>query len=234
MKIKYHHIILIACCAVMFSCKKDNYEPPKSKLFGKIVYQGEAIGVETNQVPYELYQYGFGKVGGIGSSFSQEGAYSALLFDGQYRLIVPNGQGPFKWNQTSSGAPDSVLINLNGSQELDLEVTPYYMIRTPQISAGGGKITANFKIEKIITDASGKDVDDVVLYINKTQFVSGGDYNIASAGIGVGAIVDMNNVTLEANIPSITPTQNYVFARIGLKIAGVEDRIFSPVQKITF
>jgi hypothetical protein len=28
------------------------------------------------------------------------------------------------------------------------------------------------------------------------------------------------------------PTQNYVFARIGVKIAGVEDLIFSPVQKV--
>jgi hypothetical protein len=35
-------------------------------------------------------------------------------------------------------------------------------------------------------------------------------------------------------IPEITPTQNYVFARLGIKIAGVEDRIYSPVTKITF
>ncbi|HEY1202225.1 MAG TPA: DUF3823 domain-containing protein, partial [Niastella sp.] len=28
-------------------------------------------------------------------------------------------------------------------------------------------------------------------------------------------------------------TQGYVFARIGVKIAGVEDRIFSAVTKIT-
>ncbi|RYE41876.1 MAG: DUF3823 domain-containing protein, partial [Sphingobacteriales bacterium] len=30
----------------------------------------------------------------------------------------------------------------------------------------------------------------------------------------------------------LTPTQNYVFARIGVKTQDVEDWIFSPVQKI--
>jgi hypothetical protein len=36
------------------------------------------------------------------------------------------------------------------------------------------------------------------------------------------------------SVQAISPTQAYVFARIGLKIAGVEDRIFSPVEKITY
>jgi len=40
------------------------------------------------------------------------------------------------------------------------------------------------------------------------------------------AITDLNNVTLRTAIPAIVPTQRYVFARIGLKAAGVEDLIF--------
>jgi len=197
------------------------------------VYQGEALGFENYQVPYELYQYGFGKVGPIGSSFDQEGNYSAVLFDGDYKLIVPNGQGPFMWKTTALGTPDSVSISLHGSQTLDLEVTPYYMIRTPQVTGGSGKVSATFKLEKIITGADGKDVENVTLYVNKTQFVSGAD-NIAQSGINGGDITDLNNVSLSVDVPSITPTQNYVFARIGLKIAGVEDRLFSPLVKITF
>jgi hypothetical protein len=34
-------------------------------------------------------------------------------------------------------------------------------------------------------------------------------------------------------VPAIVPTQNYVYARVGVKIAGVEDMIFSPVVKVT-
>jgi hypothetical protein len=41
-----------------------------------------------------------------------------------------------------------------------------------------------------------------------------------------------NTITLKTTVPAITPTQNYVFARIGLKIAGVEDMIFTPVVKV--
>ncbi len=233
MKIQFHYIVLIALSAIAISCKKDNYEAPSSTLKGRIVYQGEAIGVERDQVPYELYQYGFGKVGALGASFAQDGSFSALLFDGDYKFIIPNGQGPFMWKQTATGAPDSLPITLKGTQTLDVDVTPFYMIRTPQITGGGGNVSATFKAEKIITDANAKDIERVSLYINKTQFVSGGD-NIAITDLAGSDITDPNNITLTVKVPAIVPTQNYVFGRIGLKIAGVEDMIFSPVQKIQF
>lgn len=233
MKIKFHYIISVALSLAIFSCKKDNYSPPSSTLQGRLVYQGDSIGVERDQVPYELYQYGFGKVGPIASTFAQNGTYSALLFDGDYKLIIPNGQGPFMWKQTAAGTPDSLAVTLRGSQTLNIEVTPFYMIRTPQITGGGGKVSASFKAEKIIADANAKDIERVSLYINKTQFVSGAD-NIALIDMAGADITDPNNISLSLTVPAIVPTQNYVFGRIGLKIAGVEDMIFSPVQKIQF
>ena len=234
MKIIFKYFVLIAICAGVASCKKDNFKAPESKLSGRLVYKGDPIGVEQFQVPFELFQYGFGKVGGINSSFAQDGSYSALLFDGEYKFDIPNGQGPFIWKQLPSGNPDSISISMKGSKTLDLEVTPYYMIRTPQLSAAAGKVTGTLKIEKVITGANSKNIDRVRIYINKTQFVSGGDFNIAQSEISGSSITDMNNVSLSVNIPSISPTQNYVFARIGIKIDGVEDMIFSPIQKLTF
>lgn len=234
MKIKFRYIILIAVCAsTILSCKKDNYAPPSSTLSGRLVYNGDSIGVERNQVPFEIYQFGFGRVGAIANTFAANGTYSALLFDGDYKLIVPNGQGPFMWKQTVAGTPDSLAITMKGSQTLDLEVTPFYMIRNSQISAGGGMATATCKVEKIITGANARDIERVSLYINKTQFVSGGD-NIGGADVAGSAITDPDNISLSVAIPAITPTQNYVFARIGVKIDGVEDMIFSPVVKISF
>lgn len=234
MAIKYNYILTLAIAAMLLSCKKDNYKPPATTLSGKVVYKGEALQLENNQVPYQLYQDGFGRVGAITQTFEQDGSYSSLLFDGQYKLIIPNGQGPFIWKQNAAGDPDTLIVNLKGNQTLDLEVMPYYLIRTPQLAAASGKVTGSFKIEKIITDANAKDIENVKLYINKTQFVSEGDNNIASTSLDGSAIVDVNNVSLSVAIPAIVPTQNYVYARIGLKISGVEDRIFSPVQKITF
>jgi uncharacterized protein with beta-barrel porin domain len=232
MKISFYSIILSTFCIILFSCKKDNYKEPSSTLSGKIVYKGEAINVENYQVPYQLYQFGFGKVGSIDGSFTQEGTYAAVLFNGSYKLIIPNGQGPFKWKQLTSGAPDSMAITLNGNQTLDLEVTPYYMIRTPAITGGAGKVSATFKAEKIITDASAKNIERVTLYINKTQFVSGAN-NIAKIDLAGAAIADPNNISLNVTVPNIAP-QTYVYARIGLKIEGVEDLIFSPVKQITY
>ncbi len=231
MKLKLQYIGLLACCISMLSCKKDNYDAPSITLSGKLVYQGQTFGVEKDQVPFQLFQFGFGKVGPIGQSFTQEGTYSALLFNGTYKLIIPNGQGPFMWKKTASGAPDSLTINLNGNQVLDLEVTPYYLITDAQVSGAAGKVNAAFKVSKIITDANAKDIENVRLYINKTQFVSAGN-NIGSANIDGAAIADPNNVALSVTVPTITPTQNYVFARIGLKVRDVEDRIYSPLVKI--
>jgi hypothetical protein len=217
--------------SAIISCKKDNYDPPSSQLSGRLLYKGEAIQVEYDRVPFELYQYGFGKVGPINGAITQEGTYSHLLFDGEYKFVIRAGQGPFLWPQTG-GKADSIAITVNGNTVRDIEVQPYYMIRTPQITKAGTQISASLKLEKIITDAvNGKNIETVSLYVNKTQFVSGTD-NIGKTDIAGSAITDLNNINLSVAIPTIRPAQSYIFARVGLKIAGVEDMIFSPVVKI--
>lgn len=232
MKRNFQYIVLVVFCFVAFSCKKDNYAEPRSTLSGMFHYKGVPIHVQHDQVPFELYQYGFGKVGPINGAITQEGNYSHVLFDGEYKLVVRPGQGPFYWPQ-SSGKQDSLTITVNGNTKRDIEVEPYYMIRNPQITKGtGSTVSATFKIEKIITDAArAKNIETATLFVNKTQFVSGND-NIARINIAGSAIADPNNVSLTVSVPTITPTQNYVFARIGVKSAGVEDWIFSPVVKI--
>ncbi|MDQ2720200.1 MAG: DUF3823 domain-containing protein [Bacteroidota bacterium] len=230
----FSYILSLTLIVCLFSCKKDNYAAPSSQLSGGLTYKGDSIGVEYTRVPFQIYQYGFGKVGAINGTFEQNGSFHSLLFDGNYKFIVPNGQGPFLWKQTPSGDPDSLSITVKGNQNLDIEVIPFYMIRNPQIAASGGNVSATFKAEKIIMDsANAKDIERVSLYINRTQYVSGTD-NIAVTDLAGNSITDPNNIVLTVTIPAIVPTQNYVFARIGIKIAGVEDMIFSPLQKISF
>jgi hypothetical protein len=232
MKIKFHHII-IALLLATTGCKKDNYDAPSSTFSGRLTYKGDAINVEYNQVPFELYQPGFGKTGAIVGTFGQDGAYSTLLFNGKYKFTIPPNQGPFMWKELSAGKRDSLAITISGSQKMDIEVTPYYMVRNANITAGSNKVTAVFNIEKVITDANAKGIDRVNLYINKTQFVSGGD-QIAKAELAGSAITSLSNITMNVDIPPISPTQNYVFARVGIKISGVEDMIFSPLVKVSF
>ena len=231
MKTLSYFSLIVLLVAVNACSKKDNYSPPNSRLTGALMYKGDSIYLEYNRVPYQLYQYGFGKVGPIEQTFTQSGTISSLLFNGDYKFIVPNGQGPFLWPQTSGGAPDSLDVTISGSQNLNIEVTPYYMIRNAAISTSGGNVTATCKAEKIITDVNAKDIESITLYINKTEFVSGAN-NIAAAGIAGADITDVNNISLSVAMPSLT--QNYVFARIGLKMAGIEDMIFSPLVQVSF
>jgi hypothetical protein len=234
MKNIFRYILFSWAIISVVSCKKDNYNEPATFLTGSLMYKGDSVQVERNQVPYQIYQYGFGKVGQIGSNttFAQDGSFSQVLFDGDYKLIIPNGQGPFLWKQTLSGAPDSLAIGLKGHQTVNLEVTPYYMLRNVQIAASSGKVTATFKAEKIITDPTmAKDIERVSLYINKTRFVSGGD-NIAVTDLAGSVIADPDNITVTVTVPTIVPAQKYVFARVGIKIANVEDMIFSPLKEI--
>ncbi len=233
MKIRSHYILFAALCTVILSCKKDNYDEPEATLSGRIVYKGEPLSFEYNRVNYELYQPGFGKTGPIGSVFTPDGGFSHVLFDGNYKLVVPAGQGPFVWKQTAAGKPDSIAITLKGNTNLDIEVMPYFMIRTPQLSFSGGKITGTCKLEKIVTDGNAKNIERVTLYISKLQFADS-QTNVATTNLAGSAITDLNNVTLSATVPVLTPAQNYVFARIGVKFSGVDDMIFAPAKKISF
>jgi len=233
MKVLSRYFLGVLALASAVACKKDNYSAPSSMLIGHLVYNSDTIQVERNQVPFQIYQYGFGKVGPIGSTFAQDGSFSEVLFNGTYKIIIPNGQGPFMWKKTAAGNPDTVNVILKGNQTVDLQVTPYYMIRNANITVSGGTASATCKLDKIITDANAKDVERVSLYINKNQFASGGD-NIAKADLAAADITDMNNISLSVAVPAMTPTQNYVYARIGVKITGLEDMIFSPLVKISF
>jgi len=232
MKIRFNYILFFALCVVFLSCKKDNYDEPAATLNGRIVYQGEPLNFEYNRVSYELYQPGFGKTGPIGSVFTPEGLFSHILFDGSYKLVVPAGQGPFVWKQNSEGRPDTVAIALKGTTNMDIEVMPYYMIRTPQLTFAGGKVLATCSLEKIVTDANAKDVERVTLYLSKTQFADS-QTNVATSNLAGSAITNPNSVSLEVTVPTLTPSQNYVFARIGVKFSGVDDMLFAPTKKIT-
>lgn len=230
MKFKFHYIIILALALGAASCKKDNYDAPSTTLKGRLLYNAEEIGLEYNQVGFELYQPGFGKVGAITSTYGQDGTYSTLLFDGNYKLIIPANQGPFRWRENTTGR-DTLAVKVSGEQTLDLQVVPYYLVRNAAYTVSGANLTATFRVDKIITDLNAKNIDQVFLYVNKTQFVSGAD-NIANVSLSAAAITNPASVSMTVAIPSIVPTQNYVFARIGVRIAGVEDMIFSPLKKI--
>lgn len=233
MKNKYYFILMVALLGFFASCKKDNYDAPGVDFTGRIVYKGEALNVQYGNVNFELWQPGFGASGAINVNINQEGGYSAKLFDGNYKLVFAANQGPFLWPKNAKGTQDTIAVTINGNKTMDLEVMPYYMIRNAAVTTAAGKVNGSCKLEKIITDVNAKNIDRVTLYINKTQFVDGSN-NIALQDLTGAALADLNNLNMSVTIPTLVPTQNYVYGRIGVKINGVEDLIFSSVVKLSY
>lgn len=233
MKIKYCFLLFTALAFGLASCGYDNYDAPESMLQGRIVYNGEAINVATNEVSMELWEPGWQLNNRIDVAVAQDGSYSAALFDATYKLIFRDNQGPFMMKTNPETNSDTIVVHLTGDKVLDIEVRPYYMIRNPGITANGNTVTATASIEKIITDANARDVERVSLYLNKTQFVdSRGNYNFARTDVAGSSIADWNNVSLSVDATNENLRQDYVYARIGVKIQGVEHMIFSPVQRV--
>ncbi len=240
MKIKFHYILLLAVSIGLASCALDNYDEPTSRLTGQIMYQGIPLNLEYERVSYELYQDGFGKTGPLnaeipnvdGSYFTPEGTFSQMLFDGTYKMVVPNGQGPFLWGEEAD-MPDTVTINVSGNTEQNFEVIPFWVIENTKFSAGNGNVTGSFGLKQIVTDANARAVESVTLYISKTLFANS-QTNVGSTVLQSDSIPDLSNVSVSVAVPVLTPTQNYIFASVGVKFAGLDDLLFSPTEKITF
>ena len=228
---KFKHARWVALATALAACEYDNYEAPGATLRGRIVYQGEPIGVSYNDVTFELWEPGWQKRIPISGTVDQEGSYSARLFNAPYKLVFQKNQGPFQSRTNDQTGSDTIAVNVTGDQTLDIEVTPYYMVRNPQFSADGRLVSASCALERILTGADARNVERVSLYTSKTRFVDNRT-SVSTANLEGPGIADLNNVRLSTTVPAMTGGQNYVFARIGVKISGVEDLVFSPVQRI--
>jgi len=227
---------------VLTSCVYDNYSSPSIQFSGRIVYQGEPVCVKSSSghdvnnanVYFNLFEPGWQKTNmPIRVVVNQDGSFSSLLFSANYQMVIPVGVGPF------IASSDTANISITGKKAMDIEVTPYYMVRNPNYSMSGGNVTATFKIEKIITDARAQDIQAVYLYINRLLTTDDSN-NIAFSEIDAGSISDMNNITMHAQMPDlstlglgISTNQKTVFVRIGVQINNVNNMLFSPVEEIT-
>jgi hypothetical protein len=218
--------LLTGVLSLLFaSCVYDNYDEPESRLYGNVVYQGEPINVGFNQVTFELWEPGWQTDIPIDVIVAPDGSYSAVLFNSTYKLTIPPSQGPFRTIN------DTTTVNLNGDEELNIEVEPYYMINNTNITSSGNTVNATFGLEQIITGSDAKEVERVYLYVNKTQFVDI-QSNMERNELAGADIDNMSNISLTVPVPDFVVDQNYLFARVGVKIQNVEDLLFSTVQKI--
>lgn len=231
-------IVLLASLILMFfGCSKDNLNPPDLKFQGAILYEGDTIRVSDGEVRFELWQFGFGKSAPIDLNVAQNGSYSAVLFGGEYHLTVPKGNGPFLKITNTEVVSDTIAFNLDQDMEFNLEVLPYYMFRDVDIINLDGKAVGDFSIERIVNDTiESRDIEEITMYIGETRFVDRRN-NIGANNLDLSHLSFKNNLSsdleLSVDIPKdLKPKPTFVYTRIGLKIQGVEDRVFSDLFKL--
>jgi len=221
MKTRYYISVILLLTGLMYSCGMDNYDEPESHLTGKITYNGEAIGVRHGAVIFDLYQDDYELSNTIEVFVAQDGTFSSMLFNGKYRMVARDNNGP--WLNDSQ----PVEFTVKGNTQVEYKVTPYYILSNVDITRTGNNVTGACTINKA---GGSNDLEDIALYVGKTLFVDDRDYN---------KVISINNDpvegavnTLSLDISDIESKHTILYARIGLKIHGIDQRIFSDVVQI--
>ena len=122
---------------------------------------------------------------------------------------------------------ESVTVNLKGHTEVNLEVTPYFMISNEQLSVTGSAMNASFMINRIVPDAK---ISRVMLLLSKTQFAD--DVNnlyrqdfsdVVPGSVNLSADISGNTEIVKAKA---------LFARVGVLANGADQAIYSPVVRL--
>ena len=230
MKLKIYSYLTVLLALVMAGCEYDNYEPPKATLTGKVVFDGQPIGVRSNAVRLELRQPGpefpLWRTTPINVNIAQDGTFSAVLFDGNYKLTRVRGNGPWV-DQT-----DTINVEVRGSSVVEVPVNPFFVIKNDKIQKGSTSIDATFNLQQVNTTRA---LERVNLYVSSTNIVDATNQR-ANAEKAASAITNLNGpVTLSVNISSLPADvagKEYVFARIGVKAVGIQELAYSAPVKI--
>lgn len=222
MKIKAILYIASAAIILLTACKKDNYAPPSSQLTGKVVYQGQPIGVRSSGIQLELWQRGYQLFTKIPVYIDQDGSFSATLFDGNYKLVRLKGNGPWADNT------DSIDVTVKGNTIIDVPVEPYFIIKNASVQKNGSNIDAIFTVQAVNTS---KSLELVRLYLGLTT-ITDQNNNAANVSKAAAAIDITQPVTLSAAIPAAATNKGYVYVRLGVKTAGVQELYYTAPQKV--
>ncbi|WP_345210119.1 DUF3823 domain-containing protein [Mucilaginibacter gynuensis] len=217
-----YSLLLLLVIAGASSCKKDNYEAPKSKLSGRVVFNGQPIGVRSNQVQLELWQHGYDFFNKIQIFVDQNGSFSALVFDGDYKLTRLPGSGPWV-TQT-----DSIDVHVSGNTIVDVPVTPYFAVTNAAYTRSGNDITASVTIAR---GDQGSQLEQVRLYVFRTTLLDQ-DNNSAIGVVNGAAVTPGTPFNATVTIPAALTGADAVYVRVGVKTVGANELAYSAPQKI--
>jgi len=208
--------LLAALIIISVSCGKDNYDAPGSLFTGKVVYNNQPLGVRgsNGDVYLQFWQDGYDLKTSFNVYVAQDGSFSAMLFDGTYKLVMNNNRGPWV------NSPDTVVVNVKGKTNQDYPVKPYFMLSNITYNKNGNTLTASFDITQI---TAGKTIEYIALMVNKTQFVDFGDKT--HVNWVQNKSVTPGHVSLQLDITN-NLKEVKLYGRVGLKISGIDQGLY--------
>ena len=213
--------VLLAGAWLMQGCGLDNYDEPEAQFFGRVTYQGEPLQLRHGSIKFDLEQDSYELGDKIEVAIAQEGTFAARIFPGEYRFVPRPGNGPW----TDDCQP--VEFTIKGGKQLDFEVVPYYLLRNSNITLSGNTLNGVCSVKSI---AGGKAIEAMTLFVGKTRFVDDrGGRSVVTSNFEQPA-EGVNNISV--NIKEIVDKYPVLYARIGLKIHGVDERIYTEIVKI--
>lgn len=217
------------------SCEYDNYEEPDTQMTGRIVYKGEQLNVRNNEINLRLYELGWELTSStyLNVGIAQDGTFSAMVYKGKdYELERLFNSGP--WLNPAVGERTEIK-NYDG-KSIDVEVTPYYLLKNVSITCSGKVISGSASIETI--DGS-LPIESVGLYVSRNLICDnvysavGNSVNKSVTGDSVSLQVDLNSKSVNSTAGSL-PSTGFVYARLGLKVSGITPMIYSAPIKVEF
>ncbi len=222
------NMIALLGTVLLAGCDYDNYEEPKNLLTGRIVYNGEPVGLKQTGTGQdynvlELYQPGFEGTAPIPVYVDQDGTFSAMLFKGSYRIVAKNGSGP--WVDMGT----ELYFDVTGDTSVDFPVTPYYVLSNEEYSVDDeGMLTVSFRVDRgAFTLINGKPdalIESIALYINNTRFVDDVTFRkkVDSANLSIGEqtiTVSLKDAEL-AEYPVL-------YARLAIGTQGISPKLYT-------
>lgn len=217
------YIILFSLIA-LFSCKKDNYEEPTSRLSGRVIFQNQPVGVRSDGVQLELWQRGYALFTKIPVYVAQDGTFSATLFDGDYKLVRLRGNGPWIDNT------DSISVKVSGNTQVDVPVVPHFNLNNVSFSKSGNTVMATFTVQQV-TAAS--QLERVNIYLGTTMIVDNTRQDASAEKVAADVVIGQPG-TISVTIPAALASRNFMYARVAVKTNGVGEALFSAPYRIDF
>ncbi|MFV0266661.1 MAG: DUF3823 domain-containing protein [Draconibacterium sp.] len=216
-------ILFAAVISIVFtSCEIDNYDAPAAMLSGTVTYNGKPVGVRTNGTQFELWQDGYALNEKIAVHIAQDGTYTARLFNGEYKLVRLAGA---PWE---TQAADTIVINVKGDTQKDIEVKPFFTINDETFEVKGNAVVAEFVVNQVDPSTALKDVK---LYLSKNILVDENQKDFALKADNT-TIISGQKVTLIATLPQSLDSETYYFARVGVRSDRSNEFYYTQVQEL--